>query len=472
MGKADAVVVGAGPNGLAAAITLARAGVSVVVLEAEATIGGGVRSAELTLPGFTHDICSSIHPFGYASPFFRSLPLEQFGLRWIEPPAPAGHPFEDGRVMVVEHSLEETCAALGQDGQAYASLLAPAREAWNALLAARTPLEAFPKILAAQKPARKALGSACKVATRSFARPETRALFAGMAGHSMLPLEKAGTAGVALGLLVTAHAGGWPFPQGGAQKLSDALAGYLRTLGGEIRTGCRVSDLRELVSHRAVLLDLTPRQIVAMAGALFPERYLRALRRYRYGIAAYKMDWALSDPVPWRSAELRRTATLHLGGSLEEIAAAERAAWNGSACERPFVLAAQHSLFDATRAPSGKHTLWGYCHVPSGSEVDMSERVEAQIERFAPGFRDCILARSVMTPRALESHNANLVGGDISGGVQDLWQSLIRPTLGYWKTPLSNVYICSSSTPPGVGVHGMCGYVAARLVLKKVFSAS
>ncbi len=469
MSDPDAIVVGSGPNGLSAAVTLARAGVSVLVLEAQPTIGGGVRSAALTLPGFTHDVCSGIHPFAYASPFFRTLPLEQFGLSWIHAPAPLGHPFDDGSSFVLERSLDDTCALLGEDACAYAALMRPAHKAWEALLMQRSPLRALPHLVTAAPTAVKALHSVSNFAKQTFRRPATRALFAGAAAHSMLPLEKAGTAAIALGLVTTAHAGGWPFPRGGAQKIADSLAACLRSLGGQIQTGERVHDLRDLMRHRAILLDITPRQLLAIAGSLLPDRYARALRRFRYGIAAFKVDWALSQPVPWRSAAIRRAVTLHIGGSLEEIASAERAPWAGIVSDHPFVIAAQHSLFDATRAPAGKHTLWGYCHVPFGSDIDMLDRVEAQIERFAPGFRDCVIARSVMPPRVLEANNANLVGGDITGGMQDLWQTFIRPTLLYWKTPLHNVYICSSSTPPGVGVHGMCGHLAARLALHRNF---
>jgi phytoene dehydrogenase-like protein len=469
MAEVDAIVVGSGPNGLAAAITLARAGVSVLLLEAESTLGGGARSLQLTLPGFTHDLCSGIHPLAYASPFFQTLPLENFGLRWVHSPAPLAHPLDDGRALIVEASLKETAASLGADAESYTSLLAPASAVWNLLLRKRSLANLLAHAFPIQAAARKALQSADRLARRSFSGPDARAIFAGMAAHSLLPLEKPGTAGVALVLLASAHSGGWPFPQGGAQKISDSLADYFRALGGTIETNRRVRDLRELLSCRAVLLDLTPRQILAIGGAAFPERYVRALREYRYGQAAFKIDWALSDPVPWRSENVRRAATVHLGGTLEEIQSAERAPWNDSVSDRPFVIAAQHSLFDATRAPEGKHTLWAYCHVPFGAQVSMVACMEAQIERFAPGFRDCILARSVLSPRMLESYNANLVGGDISGGMQDVWQMLFRPTRRRWRTPLRNVYICSSSTPPGAGVHGMCGYYAARSALKRVF---
>jgi phytoene dehydrogenase-like protein len=441
----------------------------VLLVEAEDAIGGGLRSAELTLPGFTHDICSAIHPFAYASPFFRTLPLEQFGLSWIHPPAAAAHPLPDGSAVIVESSLDDTSSSLGDDGKAYASLLGPACQVLNDVVQATSLAGTVPHLLAAPRPAWNALRSATGLALARFRQEPARALLAGMAAHSMLPLEKLSTAAIALALLAAAHTGGWPFPRGGAQQLANALADYLRSLGGSIETGRRVHDLRELPPARAVLLDLTPRQVLELAGQRFPDEFRRRLGKYRYGIAAFKMDWALSQPVPWRSRELRRAATIHLGGTMEEIAEAERAPWQGAVSDRPFLITAQHTLFDDSRAPAGRHTLWGYSHVPPGSDVDMTERMEAQIERFAPGFRDTIIGRSAMPPRALEAHNANLVAGDILGGAQDLAQTLIRPTLRYWTTPLHNVYLCSASTPPGAGVHGMCGHLAGRIALRRSF---
>ena len=469
MSSPDAIVVGSGPNGLAAAVTLGRAGLSVLVLEAESTIGGGARSAELTLPGFVHDLGSAIHPFAYASPFFRTLPLPRYGLHWVRPPAALAHPLEDGRAVMLENSLPRMCEALAEDGRAYRRLIEPARHLLDTVLAEPSPGRLLPRALAANRALFSALRPAVKVANGSFHRPETRALVAGMAAHSMLPLEKAGTAGVALALLTAAHVGGWPFPRGGAQKISDALTAHLQSLGGRVEINHAVRSLDELPLARAILFDLTPRQIIAIAGSSFPPGYVRSLQRFRYGIAAFKMDWALSAPVPWKSAELRRAATVHLGGTLEEIASAERVPWRGGVSERPFVIVAQHSLFDATRAPQDKHTLWAYCHVPFGSEEDMTGRIEAQIERFAPGFRDCILARSVLPPHKLQQMNQNLIGGDITGGMQDLPQTFVRPTWRYWTTPLRNMYICSSSTPPGVGVHGMCGHWAAKVALRRSF---
>ena len=465
----DAIVVGSGPNGLAAAITLAQAGLSVQVLEAEETIGGGTRSAELTLPCFTHDVCSAIHPLAYASPFFRTLPLEKFGLSWVHSPAEVAHPFADGSALLVERSLASTAAKLGEDETAYRELLEPAVRAWTGFLGEGANLGFLLSALQATPLAGHGLRSVKGLAGNRFRKQATRALLAGMAGHSTLPLHKSATAGIAIGLATLAHSDGWPFPRGGAQKIADALAGYLRSLGGRIETGHRVQDLRELPTTRAILLDVTPRQLLALARPLLPGPFARVLEKYRYGTGVFKLDWALAEPVPWRSPEVKQAATVHMGASLEEIAASEAATWQGRVSDRPFVIAAQHSLFDPTRAPAGRHTLWAYAHVPHGSGIDLTGRIEAQIERMAPGFRDCVLGRSAMGPRQMEARNANLIGGDISGGVPDLWQMLVRPSLRYWATPLPNLYLCSSSTPPGVGVHGMCGHLAARLALRRNF---
>lgn len=464
----DAIVVGSGPNGLTAAILLARAGLSVQLYEASDTVGGGMRSAELTLPGFTHDVCSAIHPFGYASPVFRQFPLEQFGLKWLWSPAAVAHPLDDGRAITLELPTDETCRQFPEDAQTYKKLFDPAAEALNDFLdagltklARHAPSNAHLGVLA--------LRSAHGVIDGRFYSTAARALLAGNAGHALLPLEKASSFGIVLGLVTAGHGVGWPFPEGGSQKLADALAAYFRSLGGEIITSTRIRSLHELPPSLAVLLDVPPRQVLDICGERLPPMYSKVLSNFRHTMGVFKIDFALSEPVPWRSPEAKRAATLHLGGTLEDIAFGERELWFGRIPDRPMVLAAQHTLFDTTRAPDGKHTLWAYCHVPNGSRVDMTERIESQIERFAPGFRDCILARHVMSPAKLESHNPNLIGGDITGGDQDLAQLAVRPSLRYWATPLPEVFICSSSTPPGAGVHGMCGFFAAQLALKRRF---
>jgi phytoene dehydrogenase-like protein len=466
----DAIVVGSGPNGLAAAITIAQAGRSVLVLEANETIGGGARSEELTLPGYLHDTCSAIHPMAVASPFFSTLPLSQHGLEWIFPPASVTHPLDDGTAIVLERSVEATSEALGIDSTAYRRLMGPFVADWDKLATDILGPLRFPKhpLLLARFGIR-AVRSALNVARHQFRDERARALFAGLAAHSMLPLERPVSAAFGLVLGVTGHAVGWPFPRGGSQKITDALASYLRSLGGEIVTSTRVESIDELPEARAILFDLTPLQMNRIVGDRFPTGYRRSLDRYRYGPGVFKMDWALSDPIPWKSEECARAATVHVGGDMAEIVASERAVWKGEPTDRPFVLVAQPSLFDSTRAPEGKHTAWAYCHVPNGSALDMADVIEGQIERFAPGFLDCILARSVMSPERIEQRNANYIGGDINGGVQDLRQMFARPTFRRvpYSTPAKGIYICSSSTPPGGGVHGMCGYHAARAALQR-----
>ncbi len=467
IGRPDCVVVGAGPNGLAAAVAIARAGRSVVVLERSQHIGGAVRSAELTRPGFLHDVCSAVYPLGIGSPFLRTLPLSAHGLEWVQPQVPLAHPFDDGTAAVLERSVLATAAGLGGDEGAYRKLFGPLTEAWSAGL--DTDLLAPPRFpkhpFAVARFGLKALRPARALAERAFREPRARALFAGNAGHAMLPLEKSPSAAFALVLQTLGHAVGWPFARGGAQKISDALASYLRSLGGQVMTGVEVASLDELPPGAAVLCDLTPRQFLKIAAHRLPPSYRRRLQAWRYGLAAFKVDWALDAPIPWTAADCAHAGTVHLGGTLEEIAASERAAWEGKPWERPFVLLAQPSLFDPTRAPAGKHTAWAYCHVPNGSTFDMLGRIEAQVERFAPGFRERILARSVKTPLDLERENPNLVGGDINGGVADLPQLFLRPSAGFYRTPLKGVFLCSSSTPPGGGVHGMCGYFAAQVAL-------
>jgi phytoene dehydrogenase-like protein len=470
MSRYDAVVVGSGPNGLAAAIRLAREGRSVLVLEAADTIGGGARSRELTLPGFVHDVCSAILPMTMASPFLRTLPLADHGLQWIQPDAPVAHPLDDGTAVMLERSVEATADGLGEDGRAYRSLMGPLVGGWGRLeREILGPLRLPRSPFALARFGLVAIRSASSIARTRFRTPRARALFAGLAAHSILPLEAAVTSAFGLVLGITGHAVGWPLPRGGSQRVADALASYLRSLGGEIATGVEVRSLDALPDRRATLLDVTPRQVLRIAGDRLPAGYARRLRRYRYGAAAFKLDYALDGRVPWRAAACARAGTVHLGATFEEILASESAVGAGRVSERPFVLLAQQSLFDDTRAPAGKHTVWAYCHVPNGSTVDMTERVESQIERFAPGFRRRVLARHVLTPALMEAHNANLVGGDINGGAQDLGQLFTRPVarLVPYSTPVKGLYLCSSSTPPGGGVHGMCGYFAAEAALRE-----
>ena len=464
----DAVVVGSGPNGLAAAVELARNGRSVAVLEAEDTVGGGTRSAELTLPGFIHDVGSAIHPLGYASPFFSTLPLDEHGLEWVHPPAPLAHPFDDGTAAVLDRSVGETGETLGSDAVAYRRFMEPIVRDFDRIIDSllgppRLPRHPF----ALARFGLRALRSARGLAEDLFEGEKARGFFAGNAAHSFLPMEQAPSAAFGLVLSTVGHAAGWPFPKGGSQKIADALVSYLRSLGGEVYVGIRVRAVEEVPRTRAVLFDLTPRQLLEISGHRFTERYRRALGRFRYGPGVFKVDFALDGPIPWKAKACGRAGTVHLGGTLGEIAAGEAAVSRGEHPERPFVLLAQQSLFDETRAPEGKHTVWAYCHVPNGSTVDMTERIEKQVERYAPGFRDRILAKSTMGPAELQRINANHVGGDINGGLQDLWQLFTRPVvrLTPYSTPAGGIYLCSSSTPPGGGVHGMCGFFAARAAL-------
>jgi phytoene dehydrogenase-like protein len=465
----DAIVVGSGPNGLAAAITLARAHHSVLVIEANNAIGGGARSAELTLPGFTHDICSSILPLTITSPFFASVPLADYGVEFVYPPTPFAHPLDGGSAVALERSVQTTCEALGIDAASYRRLMQPlVNDAAKIIPDLLRPLPNPHHLIAFARFGIPAIIPSRSLAEFLFRRDPARALFAGAAAHSMLPLEQSPTSAYALTLMIVAHAKGWPLVRGGTQKLTDALAAYLRSLGGEIVLGRRVESIDELPAAQAVVFDVTAKQLLRIAGKRFPDSYCRALDRFRYGPGIFKMDFALHGPIPWQARECLRAGVVHIGGTLLEIAESERAVWAGNPAERPFVLLAQQTLFDSTRAPTGKHTAWAYCHVPNGSNFDMSERIEAQIERFAPGFRDRILARCARTPAMVEQDNANYVGGDINGGAATLGQLFTRPVARVvpYSTPVKGIYICSSSTPPGGGVHGMCGYNAATALLR------
>jgi phytoene dehydrogenase-like protein len=465
----DAIVIGAGPNGLAAAIEIARAGHSVCLYEGNSTIGGGSRSAELTLPGFVHDVCSAVHPLAASSPFFTQLPLQKHGLEFVYPPAELAHPFDDGTALLLERSIDATAERLGKDRASYKKIFAPLVKAWpNLADDLLGPLQLMPRHpFAMARFGLSAIRPAKSFAEAHFQEDKTRTLFAGLAGHSFLSLDRAGTAAFGLTLGILAHVAGWPITRGGSQNLADALGAHLNALRGEIVTHHRVESLKDLPAAKAILCDVTPRQLLRLAGGSLTPAFRKRLERYRYGPAAFKIDWALSEPVPWKALECRLAATVHLGGSFAEILESESQASHGGHAEKPFVLVAQPSLFDPTRAPNGQHTLWAYCHVPNGSTVDMRERIERQIERFAPGFRDCILARNVMTPADYEHYNPNLIGGDINGGIQDLAQMFLRPTARMYSTSLKNLYLCSSSTPPGGGVHGMCGYHAARVALRR-----
>jgi phytoene dehydrogenase-like protein len=468
-----ACVIGSGPNGLAAAIVMAQGGLRVEVFEAEAEPGGAARTMPLTLPGFFHDFGSAVHPWAAGSPFFQSLPLADHGLEWVHGEAPLAHPMDDGTAVMLERDLGETERALGADGKTWRRLVEPAVADWSEFAEdALGPVLRMP-----HHPLRMAefgmtvIHSARSFARSRFASERTRAVFAGLAGHSFLSFERPLSATVGLLFGATIHAVGWPIPRGGAQAITRALIGHLNSLGGAVHTSQRADTtmLSELESGcDALLFDTTPHQLLAIAGERIGARYRRAFSRFEHGPGAFKMDFALSEPVPWRAGECRRAITVHLGGTFDEIAAAEESVAQGRVAERPFVLVAQPTLFDATRAPGGKHVLWAYCHVPNGSAVDMTERIEAQIERFAPGFRDCVLARRVSTPAALERMDANLIGGDIAGGALNLRQLIFRPTLRGYATGAGKIFLCSASTPPGGGVHGMCGYHAARFALRRI----
>lgn len=466
----DALVIGSGPNGLAAAITAAKAGLSVKVYEAASTVGGGASSEELTLPGFIHDRCSAVHPLAVASPFFRSLPLADYGLQWIFPPAYLAHPLEDGRSIVAERDFQTLQNQLFGDADAYERLLRPYIENEGQFFSdvlAPLGLPRHPLLMA--RFAANAVLSAETLVSRHFRGGPAKALIAGLAAHSFLPLDASLSSAVALVLAVAGHAGGWPIPRGGSQEISNALASCLRGLKGEIELGTPVNRVDELPPARLLFFDVSPRQLAAICANRLPARYLARLMKFKLAPGVFKMDFALSAPVPWKDRRCATAATVHLGGEFDDIARSERDAFTGKLSPRPFVLAAQPSLFDTSRAPAGKHTFWAYCHVPNGSEFDMSEAIVNQVERFAPGFRDLVLARHLMFPQDLERTNRNLTGGDITGGLITFKQLFSRPvyTLQPYNTPESGIYICSASTPPGAGVHGMCGYHAALTALKQ-----
>ena len=464
-----AAIIGAGPNGLSAAITLAQLGVHADVFEAEPQLGGAARTLELTLPGFRHDFGSAVHPLAAGSPFFSSLPLQSHGLQWIHSPAPLAHPLDDGTAVTLERDLRDAESVLGTDGKPWRRLMQPFAERWSVLAAEiLRPLNIFtphPFLLARFG----LLGfPPAKLFAQLFRSGRTKALFAGLAAHSFLSLDEPLSAAFGIVLAAAAHAAGWPIPRGGAQCITDALSAHLISLGGTLSTSARIADLSSLADYDAIVCDVTPHQLLRIARNRFSTRFARRLAEYRYGPGVFKVDYALHNPIPWKAPDCARAATVHLGGSLQEIAVSEYYMRHGRHSEKPFVLLAQPTLFDPTRAPAGKHIAWAYCHVPNGSTVDMLEALESQIERFAPGFRDCILARRVFSPAALEEMDANLIGGDISGGAMDLRQFFFRPTWRHYATPARNIYICSSSTPPGGGVHGMCGHNAANLAVSRM----
>lgn len=475
MSDQEAVVVGSGPNGLAAALTLAEAGHPVTLLEQSETLGGGLRSAELTLPGFLHDVCSAIHPFGRTSPFFaaHAFQLELGGLRWIEPPLAIGHPLDDGPPVVLERDVDTTAEGLGEDREAYRSLISPLVDNWPSLAAHilapfHVPLGPITALRMGAFGLR-AIQSA-KAVARRFRGERARALFAGAAAHSILPLTERLSGAAGMVMLATAHVDGWPFPEGGAQQLSDGLAGLLTAAGGQIETGVSVDRLDQLPENDVALFDVSPRNLLKICGERLSPRYRHALGDYRHGPGIFKLDLAIDGAIPWRDPELRRAGTIHLGGTFAEIARSEADVARGRHNDRPFVLLAQQSLFDRTRAPQGKNAVWAYCHVPSGSTVDMTGAILSQVERFAPGFRDTILASHVTTPAQLEAYNPNYIGGDIAGGRFDIGQLFNRPARPWnpYATSDPRIFLCSASTPPGAGVHGMCGFHAARSALKRL----
>ncbi len=468
----DAIVIGTGPNGLSAAIRLALEGLSVKVFEASDTVGGGMRTKELMQPGFKHDVCSAIHPLAASSPFLKQLPLADFGLEWITPEFPVAHPMDSGEAVVMHHSMKKTMEELGDyDGKKYQSAMEPIIENWDTLTKDFLGPLRFPK-----RPVDLALFGlkAFQPATlfqKRFKDERAKALFAGLAAHSILPLNAIATSAIGLVLGAAGHAVGWPLPKGGSQSIADAMKDYFISLGGEVETGIEITSMDQLPKATSYLFDLTPRQLITIAGDRLPEAYINVLKKFRYGSGVFKIDYILKEPVPWKDPRCNRASTIHLGGTFDEIAASEKIMDDGGIPDDPYVLVAQQSLFDDTRTPDNRHTLWAYCHVPNGSTVDMTKEIENQIERFAPGFRDVVEERQTINTDQFHEYNANYFGGDINGGRQDIWQLFTRPVslVHPYATPAEGIYLCSSSTPPGGGVHGMCGYHAADLVLNKEF---
>ncbi|MCD0488691.1 NAD(P)/FAD-dependent oxidoreductase [Pedobacter sp. MC2016-14] len=468
----DAIIVGSGPNGLAAAITLQQQGLTVLLIEGKDTVGGGLRTAELTLPGFKHDVCSAIHPMAVASPFFASLPLAAQGLEFIKPRVAAAHPFDGGTAAALFGSVEQTAERLGKDEEAYKNLIGPLVKDWEKLVAdILSPFKWPEHPLLMAKFGLSALQSAERVANK-FSTKEAKGLWAGMTAHSIQPLSNLTTGAIGMVLSAVGHVHGWPVPKGGSASVANALLNYFISLGGTVQTNFIVKTLAELPSAKVTLLDVTPKQLLEIAGSQFSWLYKKQLQNYRYGMGVFKIDWALSNPVPFIADECRKAGTVHLGNTFKEIAAGEKASSAGIHAEKPFVLLAQPSVFDASRAPEGKHTAWAYCHVPNGSRKDMTAAIEQQVERFAPGFKEVILSRHTMNTVQVEAYNPNYIGGDINGGIIDLTQLYTRPAmrLSPYRTSAKGVYICSSSTPPGGGVHGMCGYHAARQALTDIFN--
>lgn len=468
----DAVVVGSGPNGLAAGITLQQQGLSVLIVEGKETIGGGLRSAALTLPGFTHDICSAIHPMAAGSPFFNTLPLREHGLEFVNPDICAAHPFDNGEAAVLLDSFEETANRLEHDGNAYRKLIGPLVSSWPTIVTDILGPLGIPKNpVAYARFGLDAILSAQSISKR-FSTTKAKGLWAGMAAHSLLPLTNLSTAAIGMVLATAGHLSGWPIPKGGSQQIANALASYFISLGGKMIPNFYVKSLDQLPSSKTILFDITPKQLLEIAGHKFSSIYKWQLNRYRYGMGVFKMDWALDGPIPFTADECQRAGTVHLGNSFEEIARTEEMTWRGKHADKPFVLLAQQSLFDSSRAPAGKHTVWAYCHVPNGSTKDMSDVIERQIERFAPGFKERILSKHIFNSSQLEEHNSNYIGGDINGGAIDIFQLFTRPALRWspYRTSSKGMYICSASTPPGGGVHGMCGYNAAKRALKDIFN--